>query len=68
MKIANSIFAVMLVIVLGISPVLAFARAKEAPGSAGVSGRRMRPTVKSRTPKPLQTPTLTDGQNVYHLD
>ena len=64
MKITNSIVAVVLVIVLGVGPVLTFARAKDGTRSSVLSSRRMRPTAKPRAkaPRPLQTPTLIDGQ------
>lgn len=63
MKITNSIVAVALVIVLGVGPVLTFAR-PEAARSSVLSSRRMRPTTKPRrTPlRPVQSPTLLEGQ------
>jgi len=64
MKITNSIVAVVLVIVLGVGPVLTFARPEGARSSVP-SSTRMRPTAKPprRTAsRPVQSPALLEGQ------
>jgi RHS repeat-associated protein len=69
MKVANSIIALMLVSVLGVSPVLTFTKPKEASRSSVLPGRRMRPATKTRpgAPRPVQTPALLEGQTSTSL-
>ena len=68
MKVAITIIAVVLVVVLGVSPVLPFATRKEGTGSS-IAGKRMRPTLNPRRslPRPVQSPTLLEGQTATAL-
>ena len=63
MKTTNSIVAVVLVIVLGVGPVLTFARPEGARSSV-LSSRRVRPIPKPRptVPRSVQSPRLLEGQ------
>jgi hypothetical protein len=63
MKVTNTIIALVLVFVLGVSPVLPFAKPTARNNSAALP-RRMKPASKARrsVPKPVQTPALLEGQ------
>ena len=68
MRRTNTTIALTLIIVLGIGPVLTLVASEKSPG-AGVSHSRSWP-ARSRLPraaKPLQMPTLLEGQTATTL-
>lgn len=64
MKTANYVIAVILMLILGSGPILAFARPRENAMAPIMHSRRLppRPRLRRPLPKPSQTPALLEGQ------